>query len=195
MECYPLRVANTTLHSNSVFFIFSPSSHYFIKYSMYSGCRNNNSLMSLGIQSIATVRFPWTLWREAQIGHIEALKYVFLLTKRKTICEPAIIGFNHGLHAVWKICPSGPSNGKNRGLRSPCFCPLSPSGHVFQIAWEIMIKSYNKAVSKLRLGESTDVSKTNSDWWVPIIFHITKASWKHEDQTCIVQRKQAITTT
>ena len=76
--------------------------------------------MSIGNQSIVTVRFPQQPQCEPQLVHFKTLKFKFLWRKwkKKSISERAIIGFDHHL--------------------------LSPSGHVFHTSWETMIKSYNK---------------------------------------------------
>ena len=56
----------------------------------------------------------------------------------------AIIGFNHGLPCYVKNMALRPqSRQKPRPSTASVFVYLSPSGHVFNIAWQAMIKTHN----------------------------------------------------
>ena len=53
-----------------------------------------------------------------------------------------IIGFNHGLPCYVKNMARGTQVDKNRGRRPRFLSWLRPEGHVFNIAWQAMIKTY-----------------------------------------------------
>ena len=55
----------------------------------------------------------------------------------------AIIGFNHGLPCYVKNMALGPQSRQKPRPTASVFVYLSPSGHVFNIAWQAMIKTYN----------------------------------------------------
>ena len=55
----------------------------------------------------------------------------------------AIIGFNHGLQCYVKNMALGPQSRQKPRPTASVFVYLSPSGHVFNIAWQAMIKTYN----------------------------------------------------
>ena len=55
----------------------------------------------------------------------------------------AIIGFNHGLSCYVKNMALGPQSRQKPRPEASVFVYLSPSGHVFNIAWQAMIKTYN----------------------------------------------------
>ena len=55
----------------------------------------------------------------------------------------AIIGFNHGLPCYVKNMALGPQLRQKPRPTASVFVYLSPSGHVFNIAWQAMIKTYN----------------------------------------------------
>ena len=52
------------------------------------------------------------------------------------------IGFNHGLPCYVKNMARGNQVDKNRGRRPRFLSWLRPEGHVFNIAWQTMIKTY-----------------------------------------------------
>ena len=52
------------------------------------------------------------------------------------------IGFNHGLPCYVKNMARGTQVDKNRGRRPRFLSWLRPEGHVFNIAWQAMIKTY-----------------------------------------------------
>ena len=54
----------------------------------------------------------------------------------------AIIGFNHGLPWYVKNMALGPQSLQKPRPTASVFVYLSPSGHVFNIAWQAMIKTY-----------------------------------------------------
>ena len=100
--------------------------------------------MSLGNQSIATVRFPCQPWSEPKIAHFKALKFTFMWIKhRKKINQRAYY------NRIWSWFPMPcEKHGPRASVTTKTsafglgFCLLSPSGHVFQTAWETRIKSY-----------------------------------------------------
>ena len=53
-----------------------------------------------------------------------------------------VIGFNHGLPCYVKNMARGTQVDKNRGRRPRFLSWLRPEGHVFNIAWQAMIKTY-----------------------------------------------------
>ena len=53
-----------------------------------------------------------------------------------------VIGFNHGLPCYDKNMARGTQVDKNRGRRPRFLSWLRPEGHVFNIAWQAMIKTY-----------------------------------------------------
>ena len=53
-----------------------------------------------------------------------------------------VIGFNHGLPCCVKNMARGTQVDKNRGRRPRFLSWLRPEGHVFNIAWQAMIKTY-----------------------------------------------------
>ena len=55
----------------------------------------------------------------------------------------AIIGFNHGLPCYVRNMALGPQSRQKPRPTASVFVYLSPSGHVFNIAWQAMIKTYN----------------------------------------------------
>ena len=55
----------------------------------------------------------------------------------------AIIGFNHGLSCYVKNLALGPQSRQKPRPTASVFVYLSPEGHVFNIAWQAMIKTYN----------------------------------------------------
>ena len=55
----------------------------------------------------------------------------------------AIIGFNHGLPCYVKNMALGPQLRQKPRPTASFLVYLSPSGHVFNIAWQAMIKTYN----------------------------------------------------
>ena len=57
----------------------------------------------------------------------------------------AIIGFDHGLSCNVKNMALGPQLRQKPRPTASVFVYLSPSGHVFNIAWQAMIKTYNKS--------------------------------------------------
>ena len=59
----------------------------------------------------------------------------------------AIIGFNHGLPCYVKNMALGPQSRQKPRPTASVFVYLSPSGHVFHIAWQAMIKTYNPVLS------------------------------------------------
>ena len=61
----------------------------------------------------------------------------------KSSREHAIIGFNHGLPCYVKTMAIGPQSRQKPRPTASTFVCLSPSGHVFNIAWQAMIKTYN----------------------------------------------------
>ena len=54
----------------------------------------------------------------------------------------AIIGFNHGLPCYVKNMALGPQSRQKPWPTASVFVYLSPSDHVFNIAWQAMIKTY-----------------------------------------------------
>ena len=59
------------------------------------------------------------------------------------VIKHAIIGFNHGLPCYFKNMALGPQSRQKPRPTASVFVYLSPSGHVFNIAWQAMIKTYN----------------------------------------------------
>ena len=59
----------------------------------------------------------------------------------------AIKGFNHGLPCYVKNMALGPQSRQKPRPTASVFVYLSPSGHVFNIAWQAMIKTYNPVLS------------------------------------------------
>ena len=57
----------------------------------------------------------------------------------------AIIGFNDGLPWYVKNLALGPQSRQQPRPTASVFVYLSPSGHVFNIAWQAMIKTLNMA--------------------------------------------------
>ena len=57
-------------------------------------------------------------------------------------CDVTVIGFNHGLPCYVKNMARGTQVDKNRGRRPRFLSWLRPEGHVFNIAWQAMIKTY-----------------------------------------------------
>ena len=55
----------------------------------------------------------------------------------------AIIGFNNGLPCYVKNMALGPQSRQKPRPTASVFVYLRPSGHVFNIAWQAMIKTYN----------------------------------------------------
>ena len=55
---------------------------------------------------------------------------------------PYVIGFNHGLPCYVKNMARGTQVDKTRGRRPRFLSWLRPEGHVFNIAWQAMIKTY-----------------------------------------------------
>ena len=55
----------------------------------------------------------------------------------------AIIGFNHGLSCYVKNLALRPQSRQKPRPTASVFVYLSPEGHVFNIAWQAMIKTYN----------------------------------------------------
>ena len=53
-----------------------------------------------------------------------------------------VIGFNHGLPCYVKNMARGTLVDKNRGRRPRFLSWLRPEGHVFNIVWQAMIKTY-----------------------------------------------------
>ena len=68
----------------------------------------------------------------------------------------AIIGFNHGLPCYVKNMALGPQSRQKPRPTASVFVYLSPSGHVFNIAWQAMIKTYNKPLSEPVMAYITD---------------------------------------
>ena len=54
-----------------------------------------------------------------------------------------VIGFNHGLPCYVKNMSRGTQVDINRGRRPMLLSWLRPEGHVFNIAWQAMIKTYH----------------------------------------------------
>ena len=65
-----------------------------------------------------------------------------------------IIGFNHGLPCYVKNVALGPQSRQKPRPAASVFVYLSPSGHVFNIACQAMIKTYNMAVSESRFSNN-----------------------------------------
>ena len=93
----------------------------------------------------------------------------------------AIIGFNHGLPCYVKNMALGPQSRQKPRPTASVFVYLSPSGHVFNIAWQAMIKTYTtfQAIPSMRsLGNarkpqiwpvllsqnSAKITKINKPW-------------------------------
>ena len=72
------------------------------------------------------------------------ISYVFM-EKDGLNCKRghAIIGFNHGLPCYVKNMALGPQSRQKPWPTASVFVYLSPSGHVFNIAWQAMIKTYS----------------------------------------------------
>ena len=58
----------------------------------------------------------------------------------------AIIGFNHGSPCYVKNMALGPQSQQKPRPTASVFVYLSPSGHVFNIAWQAMIKTYSNTL-------------------------------------------------
>ena len=54
-----------------------------------------------------------------------------------------MIGFNHGLPSYVKTMALGPQSRQKHRPMASVFVYLNPSGHVFNKAWQAMIKTYN----------------------------------------------------
>ena len=80
----------------------------------------------------------------------------------------AIIGFNHGLSCYVKNMALGPQLRQKPRPTASVFVYLSPSGHVFNIAWQAMIKTHTTGTSD---GSSlgTAISRVyvlpGAHWW------------------------------
>ena len=72
----------------------------------------------------------------------------------------AIIGFNHGLPCYVKNMALGPQSRQKPRPTASVFVYLSPLGHVFNIAWQSMIKTYNQAWLNA-INKNYDSSKPN----------------------------------
>ena len=70
----------------------------------------------------------------------------------------AIIGFNHGLPCYVKNMALGAQSRQKPRPTASVFVYLSPLGHVFNIAWQAMIKTYNnsrrQAVACVTMGSA-----------------------------------------
>ena len=85
----------------------------------------------------------------------------------------AIIGFNHGLQCYVKNMALGPQSRQKPRPMALFFVYLSPSGHVFNIAWQAMINTYN-------IGSSNGlVPSGNKPLPKPMLTQIAVAIWRH----------------
>ena len=73
------------------------------------------------------------------------ISYVFM-EKDALNCKRghAIIGFNHALPCYVENMALGPQSRQKPAPTASVFVYLSPSGHVFNIAWQDMFKTYTK---------------------------------------------------
>ena len=72
----------------------------------------------------------------------------------------AIIGFNHGLPCYAKNMALGPQSRQKPRPTASVFVYLSPSGHVFNIAWQAMIIGFNHGV----LGLAENPARGTGFW-------------------------------
>ena len=82
--------------------------------------------------------WSWSLHPNSNISYVFMEKYG--LNRKR---GHAIIGFNHGLPCYVKNMALGPQSRQKPRPTASVFVYLSPSGHVFNIAWQAMIKTYS----------------------------------------------------
>ena len=82
--------------------------------------------------------WSWPLHFNSNISYILMGKEDLNNKRRHTI-----IGFNHGMPWYVKNMALGPQSRQKPWPTASVFVYLSPSGHVFNIAWQAMIKTYN----------------------------------------------------
>ena len=97
-----------------------------------------------------------------------------------------MLGFNHGLPCYVKNMALGPQSRQKPRPTASVFVYLSPSGHVFNIAWQAMIKTYIRLLATYPTDsqQKESLSTLSNEfygnliadwsWWYRIEFEINR---------------------
>ena len=90
----------------------------------------------------------------------------------------AIIGFNHGLPCYVKNMAVGPQSRQKPRPTASVFVYLSPSCHVFNIAWQAMIKTYNNSPQCMFSTIRINLRSVHCWWTLPAPGKPTSQTWR-----------------